>query len=180
MQRKSTKRQKKIYVDTWIAKKLFGFSYFLLWEKFSMNILNSLVARDMVPYRSEISLNIFRYYKQTVHTYTAVFRICDILVRIRILLSRQWHKRHQQKFFSPVFMLIPFWKYIYIILKYEKVIKQSQNSINQAFSYYIARWWKIRISIRISRRTDPDRPKIYRSGTLLYSIVGMVIQSWRE
>ncbi len=36
----------------------------------------------------------------------------------------------------PFFVLITFWRYIYIIFQREKVIKKSQNSRNQCFSYY--------------------------------------------
>jgi hypothetical protein len=47
---------------------------------------------------------------------------------------RQWSSRSKKKF--EVFMLITFWRYIYIIFQRWKVIKKSENSRNQCFSYY--------------------------------------------
>ncbi len=41
-----------------------------------------------------------------------------------------------KNYFFYVFLPITFWKYIYIIFLREKVIKKSQNSRNQSFSYY--------------------------------------------
>ncbi len=51
---------------------------------------------------------------------------------------RHWPSRGQQKtnFFYKVFLLITFWRYIYIIFQKEKVQKKSQNSRDQGFSYY--------------------------------------------
>ncbi len=54
-----------------------------------------------------------------------MFRILDIMVRIRILGS-----------VTSRFMFVTYSRYIYIILHGQKVIKKSQNSRNQVFSYY--------------------------------------------
>ncbi len=88
----------------------------------------------------------------------SVFRIHVILVWIRICGSmpltngsgfgsgcgsgscyfRHWPSRRQQKtnLKINVFLLITFWRYIYIIFQRKKVQKKSQNSRNQGVSYY--------------------------------------------
>ncbi len=55
--------------------------------------------------------------------------------------SDQWiriltFKTLQKTIFIQVFLLITFLRYIYIIFQIQKVIKKSQNSRNQGFSYY--------------------------------------------
>ncbi len=46
-------------------------------------------------------------------------------------------RRQQKLIYKKVFLLITFWRYIYIIFQREKVKKKSQNSRNQVFfSYY--------------------------------------------
>ncbi len=48
----------------------------------------------------------------------------------------QWPSRRQSEFFFFwAFFLITFWRYNYIIFRRKKVIKKSQNSRNQGFSY---------------------------------------------
>jgi hypothetical protein len=76
-----------------------------------------------------------------------------------------------------MFLLISFWKYIYIILQRLKVIKKSQNSKNQGFSYYFLLY-----DGRIWIRTDNDgsgsgRPKTYETGskTLLISSTNYMV-----
>ncbi len=80
----------------------------------------------------------------------SVFRIHDILVWIRIRGSmpltngsgsgscycRHWPSRCQQKsnFLTQFFLLVTFWRYIYIIKI--KSQKESQNSRIQGYSYY--------------------------------------------
>ncbi len=51
---------------------------------------------------------------------------------------RHWPSRCQQKthFLTQFFLLITFWRYIYIIFSKIKSRKESQNSRNQGFSYY--------------------------------------------
>ncbi len=50
---------------------------------------------------------------------------------------RHWPSRCQQKtVFKNVFLIITFWRYIYIIFQRYKVKKKSQSSRNQDFSYY--------------------------------------------
>jgi len=51
---------------------------------------------------------------------------------------RHWPSRRQKKliFFKKFFLLITFWRYIYIIFQRSKVQKKSPNSRNQYFSYY--------------------------------------------
>ncbi len=43
---------------------------------------------------------------------------------------------NKNNFVFKVFLLITFWRYIYIIFQRQKVIKKSQNSRNKCFSYY--------------------------------------------
>ncbi len=95
-----------------------------------------------------------------------MLRIHDILVWIRIRRSMPltngsgsgfgsrscyfcpWPSRQQQKItFYKFFLLITFWRDIYIIFQRQKVNKKSQNSRNQGFSYYFA-WWQ--------KDLDPD------------------------
>ncbi len=132
----------------------------------------------MVSYRSESSLNIYRYYKQTVHIQQCSGSVAFWYGSGSFSLVSDIQDTNKKFFFQ--FLCLFHFEGIFTSFLIKKVIKKSQNSINQAFSYFIARWWKVRISIRTSRRTDPDSPKIYRSGTLLYSIVGMAIQSWTD
>ncbi len=61
-------------------------------------------------------------------------------------------------------MLIPFWRYIYIILQRLKVIKKSHNSRNHGFSSYFCLLIGGSGSIQIN--ADPGSPKAYGSGTL--------------
>ncbi len=94
--------------------------------------------------------------------FDTVFRIHDILVWIRIRIrgsmpltngsgfgsgacyfchrpSRCQQKNNKIFFFlilTQVFLLITFWRYIYIIFQREKVKKSQKNSRNQGFSYY--------------------------------------------
>ncbi len=78
--------------------------------------------------------------------FQTVLRIHEILVRIRIrgtrpltngsgsgccCYFRRWTQ--QKNVFFWVFLLVTFWRYIYIIFK-DKIIKKSQNSRNQRFS----------------------------------------------
>ncbi len=44
---------------------------------------------------------------------------------------------NKKYFFFQVFLLIIFWRYIYIIFRRQKVIKKSQHRRNQCFCYYI-------------------------------------------
>jgi hypothetical protein len=121
----------------------------------------------------------------------AVFRICDILVWIRIsrsvpsdywirlrivLLSSVTFKRPtEQIIFFLVFLLVIFWRYIYIILQRLKVMKKSQKSKNKVFFYYF--WLTMEGSgagsgsgsVPLISRSGSGRPKPNwsRSGTLL-------------
>ncbi len=62
-----------------------------------------------------------------------------IRMRIRLLLfsSLTLKRRGQQKknIFYKVFLLITFWRYIYIIFQRQKAQKKSKNSRNQGYSY---------------------------------------------
>ncbi len=59
-----------------------------------------------------------------------------IRIRLRILLFLSLTFNTQKNYFSLRFLLITFWRYIHIIFLRSKVIKKSQNSRNQGFSYY--------------------------------------------
>jgi hypothetical protein len=50
------------------------------------------------------------------------------------------HQEANKKKFYKVFLLITFWRYIYIIFQRYKVQKQSQNSRNQGFFLTIFAW----------------------------------------
>ncbi len=80
---------------------------------------------------------------------------------------RPWPSRRQQKtfFFSKFFLLIsgPFWRYIYIIFLRWKVIKESQNSRNQGFSYYLCLMIEGSGSVDLTNGSGSRRPKNIRS-----------------
>ncbi len=61
-----------------------------------------------------------------------------IWIRIRILLfsSLTFKTPTITNVFEKVFLLITFWRYIYIIFQRLKVLKTAQNSRNQGFSYF--------------------------------------------
>ncbi len=113
---------------------------------------------------------------QTRWVSSPVMRIHEILVRIRISGSipltsgsgcgsgscyfRQWPSRRQQKiiFFSLSFLLVTFWRYIYII--FLRFIKKSQGSgsvslTNRSGSGRPKNIWILRIRIR---KTAPPPP----------------------
>jgi hypothetical protein len=84
----------------------------------------------------------------------------------------QWPSTYQQQQNVPCFLLITFWRYIYIILQRQKVILKSQNSWNKDFSYYFCLMMKgsrseagsvpadLRIRLRIR-----EAQKTYGSGS---------------
>jgi hypothetical protein len=97
------------------------------WSIFCSSLISGFFSAT-VPFTFFFGID--RWYPSLIRS------IRKILVRIRFIGSvpltngsgsgscsfRQWPLRHQQKiiFFSKVFMLIPFWRYIYIILQKDK------------------------------------------------------------
>ncbi len=106
--------------------------------------------------------------------FLTVFRIHDILVRLRIrmriLLFLSWPSRRQQKI---IFFSLSFYSYSFLKLhlitsffKGKKVTRKSQNSKNQGFSSLLLVdgriWIRIRTNILDSDK-DPGGPKTYGS-----------------
>jgi|LakMenEpi03Aug12_release.lakeMendotaPanAssembly.Ray.scaffolds.fasta_scaffold163887_1 hypothetical protein len=102
-----------------------------------------------------------------------------IRIWLRILLfSSVADKIPTRISFLQSFLLITLWRYIYISFHRWKVKKNSQNRINQDFSYFFALWWK---------QTNLGGPKTYRfywfgSTTLLESLLrwSLLTQRVRE
>ncbi len=63
---------------------------------------------------------------------------------------------------KKVFLLITFWRYIYIILKRWKVKKKSQNSRNQVFSYFFGLLIEGSIPLVSGSGSGSRRPKNIR------------------
>ncbi len=87
-------------------------------------------------------------------------RIFDqkIRIRIRILLfsSVTFKMPTKNNLFLQVFMLIPFWRYIYIILQRQKVKKTVKVKV---FLHFFAGWWKDpdpEVDPYKKKITDPD------------------------
>ncbi len=95
----------------------------------------------------------------------AVLRIRDILVRIRgsVPLThgsgscyiRHWPLRRQQK----LFLLITFWRFFKDKTSY--LIKNSQNSKNQGFSYYFCLMIEGSGSVPLTNGSGSRRPKTH-------------------
>ena len=62
-------------------------------------------------------------------------------------------------FFSYIFLLITFWRYIYIIFQRQKVIKKSQNNRNKGFSYYFCLTMQGSGSVNPTNGSGSGRPK---------------------
>ncbi len=97
--------------------------------------------------------------------------------------------RDANKKYFEGFLLISFWPYIYIILQRKKILKKSQNSINQGFSYFFCLVKEGSgsesgsIPLTNGSGLDPGGPKIYRSygsgsGTLIKSIFAPPCHQW--
>ncbi len=64
---------------------------------------------------------------------------------------------------KKVFLLITFWRNIYITCQREKVIKKSQNSRNQGYSYYFCLMIDGSGSRMVLADPDPGGPNTYES-----------------
>ncbi len=80
-------------------------------------------------------------------------------------------------------MLIPLWRYIYIILQRWKVIKKSENSRKLGFSSLFACWWKDREPDPFKQITDPGSdpggPKTFGSYGSRTLILLKTFKSWK-
>ncbi len=110
---------------------------------------------DVPVYRKKASsITFWRWYGTFwADMFCPVLWIRDILVRIQIRASDQWIR------ILDLFAYYTFWRYIYNIFERKKVIKKSQNSRNQGFSWHfllVDRRIRIREAQKRMGPTDPD------------------------
>ncbi len=95
-----------------------------------------------------------------------VSRFRDILRRIRVLESVHWIRGFEMptknKFFSEIFLLITYRRYIYNILQKDKSLRSHKTVEIKVFLYYLV-YCRRTGSVQIITEPDPRAPKAYGS-----------------